>query len=80
LVRIEPSLFSVGGVQSRVVVPVEMGLPGPVVTGFDATGGELDAGGVLLDAAGVLLDAAGVLLEAGGVLPGAVLLEAGAVV
>ena len=40
--RAEPSLFSVGGVQSRVTVPVETGFGGG---GVDATGGEFDVGG-----------------------------------
>jgi hypothetical protein len=46
-VRAEPSLFSVGGVQSRVTVPVETGFGGGVV---DAAGGEFDVGVVLLGA------------------------------
>jgi hypothetical protein len=66
-VRTEPSLFWVGGVQSRVAVPVETGFGGGAVTGLGggvkvtgpdplsiaATVVELDTGVVLLAAGAV---------------------------
>jgi hypothetical protein len=73
LVRVEPSVFSVGGVQSSVAVPVEPLLGGLPVTGvvdpvpFDATGVEFDGGVALFDVGVVLFDGGVELFDAGAV-------------